>query len=361
MVTKQNVSLADYISLHAGGPAKYLIVVENGDNLQKIVLDATSRGNVWVLGYGANCLVSDRGLDGTVIFNQSEKIEKIGETSIWVSSGTNWDSLVQFAIQNNLWGMEFTSGIPGGVGAAIAGNIAAYGHKVADILVEATILKVSDGSITTWHNQDFKFTYRGSALQSKDNQDLVVLDAIFDLSAQSTGELEYDSALTVAKELGLKPDSLVSRRKIIMETRRQAGALLGDTSSGPWTAGSFFKNPLVDESQIQNILSHEEKAISREQLLRQNQIHSLSKSRVSAAHVLLAAGFHRGQTWGQVRLHPDHILKIENIDNATAQDIYNVVQEIRQTVKDKLGIDLEPEVQILGEFYSNPNPKPVNL
>ncbi len=350
MVIEKNAPLAKYTSLHAGGNGQIVIHTEPGEDLKSIVLDAATKGSVWVLGYGANCLISDAGLPGTVIFNQTESIQKTSQTRLRVNSGTNWDSLVQYAIQNSLWGMEFTSGIPGGVGAAIAGNIAAYGHKVADILVEATILRVSDGSITTWHNQDFKFTYRGSALQSKDNQDLVVLDAIFELSAQSTGELEYDSALAVAKELGLKPDSLASRRKIIMETRRQAGALLGDTSSGPWTAGSFFKNPLVDESQIQNILSHEEKAISREQLLRQNQIHSLSKSRVSAAHVLLAAGFHRGQTWGQVRLHPDHILKIENIDNATAQDIYNVVQEIRQTVKDKLGIELEPEVQILGEF-----------
>ena len=91
-------------------------------------------------------------------------------------------------------------------------------------------------------------------------------------------------------------------------------------------------------------------SIKREDLLRQNIIHGGDKSRVSAAHVLLAAGFARGQTWGNVRLHPDHILKIENIGNASAQEIYDVVQNIISTVQQKLGITLEPEVRFLGDF-----------
>jgi UDP-N-acetylmuramate dehydrogenase len=179
---------------------------------------------------------------------------------------------------------------------------------------------------------------------------MVVLDAAFRLAPRPAGELQYDSALKVASEINVKPDTLENRRAIIMETRRRAGSLLKDTRQGPWTAGSFFKNPLVDESQVDAIISHDETGISREQLLRQNAIHGGDKTRVSAAHVLLAAGFKRGQTWGQVRLHPDHILKIENIGGATASDIYDVVQEILVTVKEKLGIELEPEVRMLGDF-----------
>jgi UDP-N-acetylmuramate dehydrogenase len=66
--------------------------------------------------------------------------------------------------------------------------------------------------------------------------------------------------------------------------------------------------------------------------------------------VLLAAGFKRGQSWGKVRLHPDHILKIENTGGASAQDIYNVVQEVVATVRQKLSIELEPEVRFIGYF-----------
>ena len=135
-----------------------------------------------------------------------------------------------------------------------------------------------------------------------------------------------------------------------METRQRNGSILTDIAKGPWTAGSFFKNPLVDESQVDSIISHDETGISREKLLRQNAIHGGDKTRVSAAHVLLAAGFQRGQSWGPVRLHPDHILKIENTGEGTATQIYEVVQTIINTVKDRLGIVLEPEVRIIGEF-----------
>ena len=107
---------------------------------------------------------------------------------------------------------------------------------------------------------------------------------------------------------------------------------------------------MVDNNQVDAIIAHDESGISRQQLLRQNQIHGGSSVRVSAAHVLLAAGFRRGQSWGKVGLHPDHILKIANLGGASAQEIYDVIQMIIQTVQKKLGITLEPEVRFLGDF-----------
>ncbi len=344
-----NSPLANYTSLRVGGPAGNLIQTEDGDNLVQII-DGQAPEPVWVLGYGTNCLISDNGLPGTVILNQTGGIDELSETRFKVESGANWDDFVQLAIAKNLWGLEFMSGIPGGVGAAVAGNIAAYGHKVADIFIEATMLNTKDGTVEVWPKENFKFDYRASALQQPSNAHQVVLDATFQLSPAPAGELEYESALKVAGELGLKPDSLTNRRQIILKTRDRAGSLLQNPAGGPWTAGSFFKNPLVGESQVQAIISYEETGVTREQLLRQNLIHGQDKARVSAAHVLLAAGFKRGQTWGQVRLHPDHILKVENMGRATAKEIYDVVQEILTTVKEKLDVNLEPEVRFLGEF-----------
>jgi UDP-N-acetylmuramate dehydrogenase len=348
MKLQRNVPLAGYTSLHVGGPAQTLLATEEGDDLKEII--STVDKPVWVLGYGTNTLISDQGLRGTVILNQSGNINILEHDQIRADSGANWDELVQKAISNSLWGLEFTSGIPGGVGAAVVGNIAAYGHKIADSFVSATFLNTTDGSVFTWDKSKLGFDYRSSDLQLPENKNLIILDATFQLSQSPTSKLEYESALKTASELGIQPDSLENRRKIIIETRRKAGSLLTDSSVGPWTAGSFFKNPLIDEAQIQNIISHEESSVSREQLLRQNVIHGGDKARVSAAHVLLAAGFSRGQTWGNVRLHPHHILKVENIGNATAQEIYNVVHHIIATVHQKLNIRLEPEVRFIGDF-----------
>ena len=347
MKVQHNLPLANFTSLRVGGPAASLIELEPGDSLPQAL--SSAQGDVRVLGFGTNVLVSDKGWPGTIILNRGGRISIEGEKII-ADSGADWDELVRTAIANSLWGLEFTSGIPGGVGAAVAGSIAAYGHRVSDRLTSAEVLDIKTGGRDTWDNARFNFGYRRSDLQLPENSRFVILSAAFGLSPSPLGDLEYGSALKAGADLGLRPDSLDSRRQIILEARRRAGSLLTDQSQGPWTAGSFFKNPLVNQAQVDAILSHDESGISREQLLRQNQIHGGDQARVSAAHVLLAAGFERGQAWGDVRLHPDHILKIENSGGASAQDIYNVVQEIIRTVKDRLDVTLEPEVRFLGEF-----------
>jgi UDP-N-acetylmuramate dehydrogenase len=348
MKLQYNIPLSSYTSLRVGGNAEKLINTEESDNLKELVLQAEKP--ITILGYGTNVLVSDKGIEGTVIINKSGKIKVLEDGMIHAESGANWDDLVQTAIAANLWGLEFTSGVPGGVGAAITGNIAAYGHKVSDSFIKATVLDTDTGSVAIWNKDDLGFDYRSSRIQLPENKKMVILDAAFQLQQNPTGELEYQSALKIAQELGISPDSLQNRRTITLETRRRAGSLLLDTNVGPWTAGSFFKNPLVNEAQVQSIIEHEELSIGREQLLRQNVIHGGDKARVSAAHVLLAAGFNRGQSWGKVRLHPDHILKVENVGGASAQEIYNVVQEIVASVRQKLSIELEPEVRFIGDF-----------
>lgn len=348
MKLQKSVALAAYTSLHVGGPAETLITLEPGDNLQQVL--QPYKQPIWVLGGGTNCLISDKGLPGTVVINQAGSIKQVKSTQLRADSGVIWDDLVQESIELGLYGLEFSSGIPGSVGAAVAGNIAAYGHSVAQRLVEAKILDTADGTVSTWANKDLGFSYRHSELQKPANKNLVVLHATFELSETPYGKLEYDSALKIARELAIEPDSLNNRRTIILETRRRAGSLLDKSQQSLLTAGSFFKNPVVTPDQVQAIIAHEETGVSRQQLLHQNKIHSGDSVRVSASHVLLAAGFNRGQRWGQVRLHPDHILKVENMGQATAQEIYDVIQTIIKNVKTKLGITLEPEVRFLGQF-----------
>lgn len=345
MITHRSVPLAPYTSLKVGGPADRLYELEKPEELRQ-VLKQHVEDNIWMLGQGTNSLISDRGLPGVVIINNAGAISVDGDT-ISADSGVNWDDLVQKSIDHNLYGFEFMSGIPGGVGAAIVGNIAAYGQKIADTFIKARLFNRKTNAIQVVQKEDLAFEYRSSML--KNHPELIVLDATFKLSSKPTMQLEYESALQIAQKLHLVPHSLQNRRKIIMETRRKAGSLLLPDNEHA-TAGSFFKNPLVNNKQADTIVQFEETGISKEQLLRQNKLHSGQTMRVSAAHVLLAAGFKRGQTWGNVRLHPDHILKIENTGRARAQEIYDVVEYITGTVKSRLGVNLEPEVRFLGTF-----------
>lgn len=342
--------LSEFTSLRVGGNAHRLIILENGDSLLDAIQQIENNQPVWVLGYGTNVLVSDGGLAGTVMLNHGGSIDQQDARRFKVSSGVIWDDFVRKVIGEKLWGIEFTSGIPGGVGGAVAGNIAAYGQKVSDTFIEATLYNLQNDAKEIWTKEDFDFNYRSSSMQKPENQKYVILDATFEFSDGPTNTLEYASALEVSAELKIEPDTLENRRQIIMETRRRAGSLLSNNSVSSQTAGSFFKNPIVSPDQAQTLIKYEEKATTASQVRLQNIIHGGSSSRVSAAHILLAAGFRRGQAWGSVRLHPEHILKIENTGNATAREIYDVVQLIMTTVREKLDIILEPEVQFLGNF-----------
>lgn len=196
---------------------------------------------------------------------------------------------------------------------------------------------------------DIGFSYRYCTL--REHPELIITRATFRLSDSQSTDLTYVSALRVAEQFNYPTDTIVGRRQIIIEARSQAGSLYNPSSEhNSFTAGSFFKNPIVSVETAKKVMSFDETNKSLDALLQQNQVHGGDNHRVSAAHVLLAAGFERGQTWGQVRLHPEHILKIENMGNATSQQIYDVAQTIITTVQEKLAISLEPEVQFIGNF-----------
>lgn len=344
----ENVSLSDYTSFGTGGKADKLIIVEETNELVKAL--NTCETPIWFLGSGANVLISDNGLNGTVIHLDTNNIKIEGNLFI-ADGGVNWDDLVQKTIEAGLWGLERTSGIPGSVGAAVVGNIAAYGQDVSDTLVWVEVLNVSEKNpvVKRIPANELDLSYRYSRFQSDELEGLIIVSAAFEL--QTKGKpLEYAKAMQVAKELELDPEDLKQRRQIIMEARKRAGSLL-EPGTKTKTAGSFFRNPEVSEEIATMINSFDEnKKSSQEDIKKQNQIHGGTTLRVSAANVLLAAGFKRGQTWGPVRLHPDHILKIENTGGATSQQIYDVQKEIVMTVNQKLGITLIPEPRLLGKF-----------
>lgn len=348
MTIKKKVPLAQYTSFGTGGPAEILAVANSDQDFVDILRHQPQP--FWLLGTGANSLVSDHGLPGTTIKIEAQDIHFDHQLAI-AEAGANWDELVQQSIAHQLWGLELTSGIPSSVGAAVVGNIAAYGQAVSDTLqwIEVIDYAAGDLSVRRLPANKLDLSYRSSCFSKTANSTVVILRAAFRLSQTPITDLKYESALQVATARGWDTATLSGRRQTIMQARAQAGSLL-DAKHHQKTAGSFFKNPVVSRQQAEQIMAHEERAITRQQVLHQNQIHGGQALRVSAAHVLLAAGFKRGQAWGPVRLHPDHILKIENTGGATSQQIYDVAQTIITTVKHKLNLDLTPEVRFLGKF-----------
>jgi len=350
MKTFSNEPLNKYTAFGVGGPAKTLVTVDSADDFLKTIEGVKNDEPLTILGYGTNCVVSDRGLDGIVLMMCSGPRPTLQDDYLVADAATSWDDLVVFAGSNNLWGVELMSGIPGNVGAALVGNIAAYGQAVSDTFAWAEVWDKQTAKKRRLDKADIELGYRQSSLQTSQSN-LVVLKVAFKLAKEPTVDLEYASAVRVAQELGEDQKTLPGRRAIILETRKRAGSIYDESDpKRERTAGSFFKNPVVDEQAATELAKYDETGKSLEELLAQNRVHGGDQYRMSAALVLLAAGFSRGQSWGAVKLHDKHVLKIQNTGDATAQQIYDVVREIVSTVESKLNIHLEAEVKFVGEF-----------
>lgn len=348
MIAYQNHPLAKYTSFNVGGNAEKLVICDDSDELYNYI-DKADHHKITVLGYGTNVLISDHGLPGTTILTRSNNI-KFKDDEVTVDAGLWWDDFVKAGIDKNLYGIELTSGVPGGVGGAIFINITAYGQSANDNLKWIECVDPKTGKVFSLKANDLDWGYKKSYFQKPENLDIVILRACFKLSKIPTQELSYQSALDVACELGLDANDLKNRRKIILESRSRAGSLFEYGKGYEKTVGSFFRNPMVTKEQADHVMSFDESGKTKDQIEKMNKIHGGDMRRVSAAHVMLACGFYRGQSWGDVRLHPKNLLKIENIGSATAQQIFDVSQEIKKTVKQTLDIELEPEAQILGKF-----------
>jgi UDP-N-acetylmuramate dehydrogenase len=347
-----NAPLASLISLAAGGAAEQLFTCNTDEQIETALGTANGRP-VWTLGYGANALISDKGLPGITLLVRTTGIARQADSTVIVAeAGEWWDDVVQFAIHESLWGLELTSGIPGSTGAAVVGNIAAYGQAVANTLLWVEVLDTATGQVRQIPASSLGLGYRFSSFQTDNFRGYIILRAAFHLHEGPTTDLTYQAALDTAAQHGHDIATLKGRRKTVLKTREAAGSLWDYRHPEKYlhTAGSFFRNPMVDTETADHLMAFDETGRSAELLRKMNQVHGGAEKRVSAAHVLLAAGFNRGQTWGPVRLHPDHILKIENTGDATAQNIYDVAMEIVNTVHEKLGIELQPEVRFLGEF-----------
>lgn len=340
----KNELLAKYTSFDVGGPAEKLIILNSSQEIMNI-----NDSIDWVLGYGTNSVISDKGLTGVTVMLRDGPEPELKDNVIEIDSSTCWDEAVQFAIKNNLSGMELMSGIPGNAGAALSGNIGAYGQTIAHTFLWADVFNVKTNQVKRLSNKDIELSYRHSSLQEQ--KELIVLKMALELSDDVPDDLAYASAQRVADEMKITPNTLENRRKVILETRKRAGSIYDHSDPNrEKTAGSFFKASVVDEQTSRHLATFDESGKTVDQLLEQNKLQGGNAFRASAALVLLAAGFSRGQSWGAVRLHKRHVLKIENSGGANAQQIYDVTQHIRSTVKEKLGISLETEAQFIGHF-----------
>lgn len=347
---QKNVSLAPYTTFKVGGNAECFVEVDSTDQLLEVLRSDIAQQNTSILSYGSNTLISDTGISGLTICARGGSMT-VNSQQLVVDAGVWWDDVVVAAIEHGLWGIELMSQVPGSVGAATYINITAYGQSIGPRIEWVEIWDKAQQKIVRVDRQDLHWDYKESIFQTDAYANAIILRVCLELHSKPHDELTYQKALDVAEELSADTTTLAGRRATILEARERAGSIWKpDDPSNSRTAGSFFRNPVIPEELVESIIQHDETGKTAEQIRKMNQVHGGSTKRVSAAHVMLAAGFHRGQQWGAVKLNDKNLLKIEALEDATAAEVYAVAQKIISTCQDKLGITLQPEAEFIGDF-----------
>ncbi len=331
--------LSQYTSLHVGGPAKELINVATE---QEIIAAIKSAGDspILIIGAGTNILVSDAGFEGVVIriSNNSlqSEVDACSGATLTIGAGENWDEFVITTINRGFAGLETLSGIPGTVGAAPIQNIGAYGHEVSEFITRVRTYDRHNKTIRTFTNSECEFTYRNSLFKSHPNR-YVILDVQFQLRiGEFTTPITYaELAGKLGVSVGAK-SSVITARRAVLELRAMKGMLLSDDKDS-WSAGSFFKNPIVSAEIAATLPTQAPRW-------------PLSDGRIklSAAWLIESSGIHKGDQLGGARVSTKHVLALTNSGSATAADIAELAKRARKLVQDTFGITLEVEVNLIG-------------
>ncbi len=301
---KENVPLAPYTTLRLGGPARYFVEAKTADQVMEAVCWAKEEEIPFLLvGCGSNLLVSDKGFPGLVVRNLDKGIIRKGN-KLQVKGGTLLGVLIDSSINAGLGGLEKMAGIPGTVAGAIYGNAGAYGQEISDHM--ASVLVFDGAGVRRFSRKDCRFSYRSSVFKS--NKDLLILEAEFVLSPQDKSVLKAEA------------------RKIIeMRAQKYPPTLL--------CPGSFFRNLRIDDLPDEAVSK-----IPKEKII---------KGKVPAGYLLEAVGA-RGSSLGGIKVADYHGNLFINMGNGTAQDFWTLVHRSQRKVKEKFGILLEPEVQMIG-------------
>lgn len=348
------VDLTSYTTLRSPVKAQKLLELVSEDQLRHEIDRGTFTRPYFILGDGANVLFT-KDFPGTVILNRIKsppQITELGtETVITVGSGFNWHDLVMFSVQRNLSGLENLVLIPGTVGAAVAGNIAAYGQNQEDVFDSATAINLKTGSTESFSKADCRFTYRHSAFKTT-YADYLITSATYRLSKTAHLELSYHAArhaslLPELQKIASEPYTVADVAQAVINLRT---AKLPDWKTIR-TAGSFFKNPTVSKTVYLKLKSRLPSlpAYPPEKLLYSDDIDWLDHTdqvKIPAGMLLEELGW-KGRRIGNVGTSPSHALILIAYPGATGSEIFDFAQKMRADFKTDFGLELEYEVVII--------------
>jgi UDP-N-acetylmuramate dehydrogenase len=250
----ENIDISKYTTMRVGGRVKFLVTVDSIDQLREALNFAYQKNlNFFVLGGGSNTIFTEDGFAGLIIINKiimGSEFELKDET-IAAGSGSRWDDLVGFSVDNNLTGIEALSLIPGSVGAASVQNIGAYGQQISDSVLELSAFDTKNNQIVKFKSQDCNFAYRRSRFNLQDKGRFIIIGLKLKLKKGNYQGKLYQDVENYFQNLDLikKEYSPLEIRQAIISIRQKK---MPDPTEFA-NAGSFFKNPIISIKEFEKL------------------------------------------------------------------------------------------------------------
>lgn len=337
MQIQKNISLKNYNTFGIDAKAKYFSPFESLEELEELTAEREPFNQLLILGGGSNILLT-KDVDGLVLKNELKGIELVKEDEdfyyVKAGAGENWHQFVMHCIEHDYAGIENLSLIPGNVGASPMQNIGAYGVEIKDVFYQLEAYHLNDKKVVSFKLNDCEFGYRESVFKKKYKGQFVILNVTYKLRKKPVYNISYGAIEQELEKLNVKELSIQNISQAVINIRRSK--LPDPNEIG--NAGSFFKNPEIDNKQFKELKTTFPYIIGYP-------LHS-NKTKVAAGWLIEQCGW-KGYREGDAGCHAKQALVLVNYGDATGEQIYHLSQKIVDSVKEKFGITLEREVNIV--------------
>ncbi|MGH7269286.1 MAG: UDP-N-acetylmuramate dehydrogenase [Polyangiaceae bacterium] len=342
--SRSHVALAPLTTLRIGGPAARLIDLEREEDVIDAVRDADAiREPLLVLGEGSNVVIADEGFPGTVgrMAVRGIDVRSGGDrVTVEVGAGETWDDVAARAGGEGWGGLECLSGIPGLAGATPIQNVGAYGQEVGDTIAAVRAFDRASGTFVDLTPRSCAFAYRSSVFKRKDRWIVTRVRFVLPRGPLAAPVRYAELARALGVREGDRPP-LSEVRDTVIALRRQKGMIVDAEDPDSFSAGSFFVNPVVDGA-VRN--SVEARAGDRPPSFDAGD----GRYKLAAAWLVERAGFPKGWGEGRVGVSRKHALSLVNRGGGSARELLACARTIRDGVRERFGVSLEPEPVLVG-------------
>ena len=318
--------------------AKYFTSINTVNELIEIKKSEKFKDHeLLILGGGSNILFT-KDFNGLVILNNIKGKEIVDQNDdsiiLKIGAGENWHELVMYCVDNGWAGIENLSLIPGNTGTAPMQNIGAYGVEIKETFVELEALEISSGKIVKFSNSECEFGYRESVFKNKMKNKYIILNITLELNKNPILNINYGDIKAILETKKIETPTIKDVSNAIISIRQRK--LPDPKKIG--NSGSFFKNPIIDINLLKLIEKKYPNVVSYK--INENEF------KIAAGWMIEKAGW-KGKKFNNFGVHENQALILVNYGLANGKEIFNLSEKIILDIKEKFGITLEREVNII--------------